>query len=411
MHKLGTEQSKETQLHPIRVKNQYSTDFDARGKFGYRSILANYKFSMPQCWHDLVIYDSSHFLPHIFKVGQSVKCARDGLTGSIYDCPGADDYVVISVPNSNGSNNDQVPTKIHLDCQELIDLNRQHFDQTLDEWTRKHVPYSLQHLPNLRRLVTRLQFSVLCNREFLSQPVKFIVEVQFVLSEYMRMRRKTHLWYKLSRTETPEVSDFFNYAGITRKSSFLLQALEQNDTNVARYFANCPAVAASQVVGCRTSVGRTVLHLIALHADGRFNALLPNVLVVKSEDVDVWSFDAYGASALELAIRKGNQEASRQFVMHPSFQVACNAAMCFVVAHGDGRYNHLLDKLLAQPDADVHEPCKSGAATWIRSSIVKQDSTVDVDSWTPLTFALASDNRDAVQRMRRHASFEQQQRQ
>ena len=78
--------------------------------------------------------------------------------------------------------------------------------------------------------------------------------------------------YKLVRTPTPGdlVADFYSYAGVRRRLSFLLDALRRNDEPTISYFAALREIPALQVRGCRDrATGRTPLHFVALQPDGR----------------------------------------------------------------------------------------------------------------------------------------------
>ncbi len=63
---------------------------------------------------------------------------------------------------------------------DLIALNRAACTAVLQRW---RVPPSLRHLPDLERLVTRLQSSLFCNAALRATPVRFICEIQFLLTE------------------------------------------------------------------------------------------------------------------------------------------------------------------------------------------------------------------------------------
>ncbi len=43
--------------------------------------------------------------------------------------------------------------------------------------------------------VTRLQVTLFTNRAFLSAPARFIVEIQFLLTDYLEMRKLSHIWW------------------------------------------------------------------------------------------------------------------------------------------------------------------------------------------------------------------------
>ena len=63
------------------------------------------------------------------------------------------------------------------------------------------------------------------------------------------MRKRSHIWYKLYRTDDVDnlVSDFYSYAGINRASSFLLEGLKQRDAKVLRHFSRLPTLPPEQV--------------------------------------------------------------------------------------------------------------------------------------------------------------------
>jgi len=315
-------------LKLLRVKNNFLESYDASESFGYRSILANYSLELPNCtWGNLFDADKQEdetfdpglgvagsrlygevspqsgddhgiggFLPQFFRIGQVVvveaaptsmrrekfaKVSGFGSNGRVLLHYGSDG-------SSSHSRRMRRPGPASMSVPDLIALNKASCTAALQQW---RVPQSIRHVPDLTSLVVRLQSTLFANEKFRAAPVRFIVEIQFLLTEYLRMRKRSHVWYKLQRSETMEgtVSDFYQYAGIWRGTSLLLQALVAEDVETVDYFAKFESHADgrnqfnNEVLGCRDPVtGFTVLHFVAARADGRFNNLLRPVLVIRS---------------------------------------------------------------------------------------------------------------------------------
>lgn len=156
------------------------------------------------------------------------------------------------------------------------------------------------------------------------------------------MRKRSHVWYKLQRTETlaATVSDFYSYAGIRRGTSFLLEALKTNDETTISHFAqfarfpNGSEQFAAQVRGCRdASTGYSVLHFIASQRDGRYDNLLEPVLAIEGLDVNLMS--VHGETAHAVAQASGNLRAKEMIAAHPGYNVAWEA-LPSVFAHSCG---------------------------------------------------------------------------
>ena len=80
----------------------------------------------------------------------------------------------------------------------------------------------------------------------------------FLYSQYRR--------YKLMRSNAmcDLEADFYAYARVRRRASFLLDALSRGDMDTVTYFANLgPDLPPAQVVGVRDARGQTPLHIIA----------------------------------------------------------------------------------------------------------------------------------------------------
>ena len=202
---------------------------DSPSYLRYRSILANYRLELPHLkWGDLFDADKQRepaeadagagivgtamvgeaspqspgggiqeFLPQFFRIGQVVvveanlTSMRKQKTAEVagFDRKGR---VLLKYP---GSRNDRGhissggkckklrrPGPPFLSVSDLIVLNRAACTAALQRW---RVPQSLRHLHNLEQLVTRLQSSIFCNGRLRAAPVRFIVEIQFLLREYV----------------------------------------------------------------------------------------------------------------------------------------------------------------------------------------------------------------------------------
>eukprot|EP00750_Incisomonas_marina_P006920 INCI14740.4.p1 GENE.INCI14740.4~~INCI14740.4.p1 ORF type:complete len:1069 (-),score=150.17 INCI14740.4:136-3342(-) len=360
----------------LRCKNKLSQDFNAvDNSFGYRSVLANLLMKLPVTWGDLIeATPDAPFLPRLFRIGQEVLTTEDGAVGVISRFRNG--YVRLKYPSQLGSSltiqngsftlgasgspskaAPLLPTRsVSIDRsgggggtikgpskilpERLLELNQEMVTDALDEW-RRVVPDSLKHVKDLDRLVTRLQFTLFTNKAFLTAPARFIVEIQFLLADYLAMRKRSHIWYKLYRTDDVDnlVSDFYSYAGINRASSFLLEGLKQRDAKVLRHFSRLPTLPPEQVYlpsavdvappspGSKPAVrmmrdnetGNTVLHYFASAADrrGRYNFLLEKVLSLP--DIFLDDLDSDGQTPYTLAKRWGNAHVLRRLCAHPSF--------------------------------------------------------------------------------------------
>lgn len=80
-----------------------------------------------------------------------------------------------------------------LTIEELLELNLETRRRALKRWK---VPESLRHLTRneRERLVTRLQFVLFSNAALRSEKARFITEIELLLQDYLRIRKKRHLW-------------------------------------------------------------------------------------------------------------------------------------------------------------------------------------------------------------------------
>ena len=312
-------------LRAVRVKNNFRSSFDAvKQSFGYRSILGNFRTELPVTWGELFDYDGSGFLPRFYRVGEIVIVSKTvewfgRRTGTIRGFDGSSRHVLLSYNHLADDRHredklgpDSIPVSL------LIELNAATRTVALQSW---QVPDSLRHVPRLEDLVTRLQFTLFNNTRFRNAAAVFIVEIQFLLTEYLKMRRMSHIWYKLVRTPYPTdlVADFYTYAGVRRGTSFLLEALRDDDESSINYFAHLKApFPPEQVLACRdASTGRTPLHYVAMQPDGRYNSLLEPILSVSVLEVN--RLDRQGHSAHAVAMSAGNHEAAAAIERHPAF--------------------------------------------------------------------------------------------
>ena len=172
----------------LRVKNNFAESFKAETEsFGYRSIMANLLYKLPKTWKQLVAEDDSGFLPQVFRLGAVVNTDDEGHTGTLLGFDAKRDVVSV------------MPVKLlqgpaTLSSTSLIQLNKQMVNKKLDDWLKK-LPESLKSIANIDQLATRMQFTVFLNKALLSVQANFIVEIQFLLADYLRMRKKSHIWY------------------------------------------------------------------------------------------------------------------------------------------------------------------------------------------------------------------------
>eukprot|EP00750_Incisomonas_marina_P005850 INCI14175.1.p1 GENE.INCI14175.1~~INCI14175.1.p1 ORF type:complete len:921 (+),score=147.49 INCI14175.1:379-3141(+) len=80
-----------------------------------------------------------------------------------------------------------------LTIEELLELNLDARRTALKRWK---VPESLRHLTRneRERLVTRLQFILFSNTALRSEKARFVTEIELLLQDYLRIRKKRHLW-------------------------------------------------------------------------------------------------------------------------------------------------------------------------------------------------------------------------
>eukprot|EP00750_Incisomonas_marina_P019208 INCI3251.6.p1 GENE.INCI3251.6~~INCI3251.6.p1 ORF type:complete len:695 (+),score=80.71 INCI3251.6:1713-3797(+) len=366
-------------LHCVRAKNNFRRSFNALTEsYGYRSLLANFRQELPLTWGDLIDADASGFLPRFLGVGELVVVDKENLwfgrrKGTVRGFDASGQNVLLSYDHlADDRHADDKRGPPSLPVAELVEYNAAARTAALQDWK---VPDSLRHLPRLIELVTRLQFSLFNNARLRATPVVFIVEVQFLLTEYLLMRRESHMWYKIMRTPSASdlVADFYSYAGVRRETSFLLDALRDDNQKVVQYFVNFPRWTTSadsgnlsvniarslevddrdlekviQIIGpqvrhCRDPTsGHTPLHFVVLREDGLFDGLLSRILLVIGDAVN--SLDVAGNSAHALCTtliqnRDGEKLARAKMARaaieaHPQFDSAWDALPALFRATG-----------------------------------------------------------------------------
>lgn len=182
----------------------------------YRSLLANFRQELPLTWGELIDADASGFLPRFLGVGELVVVDKENFwfgrrKGTVHGFDASGQNVLLSydhLADDRHAEDKRGPPS--LPVAELVEYNAAARTAALQDWK---VPDSLRHLPHLVALVTRLQFSLFNNARLRATPVAFIVEVQFLLTEYLQMRRESHMWYKIMRTPSASdlVVDFYSY--------------------------------------------------------------------------------------------------------------------------------------------------------------------------------------------------------
>ena len=175
-----------TDLKVLRVKNNFAESFPAETEtFGYRSIMANLLFMLPVTWAQLLDQDESGFLPQLFRIGQKVRTDDAGNHGILLGFNAKRGVVEVQQYDGKGPST--------VSPARLLEMNRKVVDEKLQKW-RKKIHSSLKSIAHIDALVMRLQFSFFLNKDFLAFKVKFIVEIQFLLAEYLRMRKQSHIW-------------------------------------------------------------------------------------------------------------------------------------------------------------------------------------------------------------------------
>ena len=325
-------------------------------------MLANFRFAVPDgvTWGDLLDADvACGFIPHVFFVGQKVVThptqgmyygdRQKGQITAIREGQVELNYDHLPLENRRGGFSDRTgPPSLSLD--KVVAYNQDIIDVALESWK---IPDSLRHVPDLRSLVIRLQYSLFNNDALRRAPAVFLVEIQFLLEDYLLMRKDSHVWYKLVRTRAVAdlVADFYSYAGIRRGSSGLLVYLvaldaaarsrkipravesengaESDDVDdairkMAEYWIKFNPLPKEQVVDCVEPVsGATVLHIIAMQPNGCFDFLLPGVLGIQGLNVNVR--DGRGRTAHALACEHANHAAAAAIAGHPTFSEGWNA--------------------------------------------------------------------------------------
>lgn len=184
----------------LRVKNNFADTFNAtKETFGYRSIMANILVRLPGTWGDIIEDDKSGFFPNIFSVGDRVIIERyakkESDYGYLVEFKGGSVYVETEAESVDSYYSDSEASTeiIKLDPTKLVELNDPHFRQCIKKW-KNDIPQSLKSLRGLDKIITRLQFTLFLNQALLSSRANFIVEIQFLLQEYLNMRKDSHIW-------------------------------------------------------------------------------------------------------------------------------------------------------------------------------------------------------------------------
>ena len=165
---------------PLRVKNNFRPEFDAaKRSFGYRSVLVNMLY-VPES-----------------KVGKAVTWGQ----------------LMADMP-------DAAWAKFSADAASSLGPG---FAKRLTAWGKLlFLGEGREELINYPGLESCTNEALMNNnrrfveslKKLLATPVRFIVETQFILTEYLEMRKSSHIWYKIFRADsaTDLLADFKKYA-------------------------------------------------------------------------------------------------------------------------------------------------------------------------------------------------------
>eukprot|EP00964_Phaeocystis_antarctica_P130381 scaffold94247_cov61-Phaeocystis_antarctica.AAC.4 len=157
---------------PIRCKNNYQASFDASLTKGYRAMLCNYVYDSKKTWGELVS-----------EVKEAVVVVKLRLLG-ILAAMGEDEDELALI----GEGIDTVAAEFGVDMRESgWEAVMAGMDKDEDEIAE----YGASIDTGLREFGANMRDS----------PAKLIVEIQFMTKEYYAMRKKTHAWYKVVRSD------------------------------------------------------------------------------------------------------------------------------------------------------------------------------------------------------------------
>ena len=157
---------------PIRCKNNYQASFDASLTKGYRAMLCNYVYDSKKTWGELVS-----------EVKEAVVVVKLRLLG-ILAAMGEDEDELALI----GEGIDTVAAEFGVDMRESgWEAVMAGMDKDEDEIAE----YGASIDTGLREFGANMRDS----------PAKLIVEIQFMTKEYYAMRKKTHTWYKVVRSD------------------------------------------------------------------------------------------------------------------------------------------------------------------------------------------------------------------
>eukprot|EP00964_Phaeocystis_antarctica_P039298 scaffold22481_cov49-Phaeocystis_antarctica.AAC.3 len=154
---------------PIRCKNNYQVAFDASLTKGYRAMLCNYVYDPKKTWGELES-----------EVKEAAVVVKRLVCG-VFAGMGADEDQL--APFVAGI--DKVAAEFGVDVREpgwegvLAGMGKD--EEDIAEWGA--------------------QFDEILAESGAKSPAKLVVEIQFMTKEYYAMRKKTHAWYKVVRSD------------------------------------------------------------------------------------------------------------------------------------------------------------------------------------------------------------------
>eukprot|EP00964_Phaeocystis_antarctica_P007164 scaffold3878_cov60-Phaeocystis_antarctica.AAC.2 len=156
---------------PIRCKNNYQVSFDASLTKGYRAMLCNYVYDPKKTWGELES-----------EVKESAVVVKRLVCG-VFAGMGFDEDTVAVI----GAGVDTVAAEFGVDPREPgweVVLAGKGFDEGM-----------------LAEMGAGIDKAVRDGAEMRESPAKLVVEIQFMTKEYYAMRKKTHAWYKVVRSD------------------------------------------------------------------------------------------------------------------------------------------------------------------------------------------------------------------
>ena len=157
---------------PIRCKNNYQASFDASLTKGYRAMLCNYVYDSKKTWGELG--------GEVKEAAVVVKLRLLGILAAMGE--DADELALM------GGYIDIVAAEFGVDMRES---GWEGVMAGMDKDEDEIAEYGASVDTGLREFGANMRDS----------PAKLIVEIQFMTKEYYAMRKKTHAWYKVVRSD------------------------------------------------------------------------------------------------------------------------------------------------------------------------------------------------------------------